>query len=251
VGSNRMLTHGPFRLAEPAVYTNGGNAPLVEMLDVDAQSVLDVGCGSGDNARLRPDKQWYGITASPVEAERARPSMRECWVADVERAPLDFLGNLRFHALIFSHVLEHLRDPVEVLVRFLPFLRQNGSVLIALPNVLGIRQRIEFCRGRFLYADSGVMDRTHLRFFTYETAARYLVDPVGELRLEATRGIGGLPLWIFRRYDFSRRMCRGLDRWGVERWPNLFAGEILLKARKKAPAGAETGPEGSAVDRAE
>jgi hypothetical protein len=103
-------------------------------------------------------------------------------------------------------VLEHLKDPVAVLRRAIRFLSDGGQVMIAVPNVLERRNRIQLLMGNFEYEDAGIMDRTHLRF-TWHTAVKTLIDPVPELCLESKVAEGSLPLWWLRRLVFPQQLA--------------------------------------------
>jgi ubiquinone/menaquinone biosynthesis C-methylase UbiE len=116
------------------VYCNAGNPPLIDLLGKGCNSVLDIGCGAGDNAVLvksaYSECNVYGITHSNAEAALTQNRMVRCWVFDIEHEfPADLEDQL-FDCLIFSHVLEHLRDPAAVLARFSRLLRKGGQVLI-------------------------------------------------------------------------------------------------------------------------
>jgi len=216
------------------VYKNAGNVPLIALLDSDARQVLDVGCGAGDNAELLrsrlPGCQVHGITHSAAEAELAKRRMASCSVWDIEGdIPVEF-NAMRFDAMIFSHVLEHLRDPELVLCKFSRLLKSGGTVLIAVPNVLSWTMRWQFLRGDFEYRSEGVLDDTHLRFFTYLTADRYLLSKCPELKLVSKGVTGSVPLWWFRRYLLPKKGSEFIDELGCRLWPNLFGGQILLKA---------------------
>jgi SAM-dependent methyltransferase len=226
--------------AEPAaasvgrVYKNNGNAPLLALLDGHVGRILDVGCGAGDNARLLvsrfPGCQVFGITYSEAEAAIARKAMTACWVTNIEDDLPGYLRAQRFDVIIFSHVLEHMRDPAATLSKFADLLSEGGTALIAVPNVLSWTMRWRFLRGDFEYQSDGVLDDTHLRFFTYLTAERYLVARCPGLRLISKSVTGSVPQWIVRRYLIPRRLSRGIDRLGCRFWPNLFGDQILLKA---------------------
>ncbi len=220
------------------IYKNDGNPALIAWLDAGVQRVLDVGCGAGDNAELlqagHPGCEIFGITRSPAEAELARPKMRFCWVADIEaELPADVRATT-FDAIIFSHVLEHLRDPGAVLNKFSRLVRNEGVVLIAVPNVLSWAMRWQFMRGDFEYRAEGVLDDTHLRFFTYLTADRYLLRNSPELLLAAKSVTGSVPQWALRRYVLPRTWSERIDRLGCRLWPNLFGNQVLLKAIRVA-----------------
>lgn len=159
--------------------------------------------------------------------------MAHCWVFDLEGDfPPDFASQ-RFDALVFSHVLEHLRDPATILSRFAALLREGGQVLIAVPNVLSWRMRVQFLLGRWEYESAGVLEDTHLRFFTYYTADKYLLSHVPNLTVQSKSVTGSVPLWVFRRYLLPESWCDRLDQWGCRFWPNLFGGQVLIKAIKK------------------
>ena len=217
------------------IYSNDGNALLMEMLDSSCLIVLDVGCGAGDNARLSRElgfnRKFYGITISPSEREIASGLMEDCWVDDVETSSLDCIKGQMFDAIVFSHILEHLREPASVVSKFLPFLKSNGKVLVAVPNVALWRQRLQFLAGRFDYEEEGVLDNTHLRFFTYYSADKYLLND-HELRLVEKKVEGSVPLWLLRRRILPRNICAFLDARGGAIFPNLFGGQVLLKAEK-------------------
>lgn len=218
------------------LYANVGNPPLMELLEGDVQRVLDIGCGAGDNTALirvrYPRAQISGVTISHAEAAVVRPLLDNCWLFDIEADLPPDLQQAQFDTLVFSHVLEHLRDPERVLSRFVKLLQPGGQVLIAVPNVLGWRQRIQFLAGRFEYESAGVLDDTHLRFFTYFTADRYLLADCPELQVIHKSATGSVPLWWLRRYLLPTIWCAAIDRFGCARWPNLFGGQVLIKAFK-------------------
>jgi len=224
--------------SQDRVYKNEGNAPLIALLDSNVQRVLDVGCGAGDNAELiqsrLPGCQVHGITHSAAEFAIAKQRMASCSVWDIEGdipAALDFM---RFDAIIFSHVLEHLRNPELVLQRFARLVKNGGTVLIAVPNALSWTMRWQFLRGHFEYRSEGVLDGTHLRFFTYLTADTYLLRKCPELKLVSKSVTGSVPQWWLRRYFLTKKGSEFIDMLGCRYWPNLFGGQILLKAVHKS-----------------
>jgi len=132
--------------------------------------------------------------------------------------------------LIFSHVLEHLSNPNIVLSKFTSLLRVGGQVLIAVPNVLSWRMRLQFLFGRFEYESAGVLDDTHLRFFTYYTADQFLFSDTSNVKLQCKSVTGSVPLWVLRRHVFPKSWCDFIDRLGCRHWPNLFGEQIILRA---------------------
>ena len=232
------------RASEPPerIYKNNGNSPLLALLTDEAGMVLDIGCGAGDNAYLlrskNPGCRVHGITHSPGEAEIARTWMAACWVFDLEGDIPEELSSMRFDAIVLSHVLEHLRDPAEILRKFSGLLRPGGHAVIAVPNVLSWSMRWRFMRGDFEYRSDGVLDDTHLRFFTYLTADRYLLGKASGLKLVSKTVTGSVPQWWLRRYLLPRNWTACIDALGCRIWPNLFGDQVLLKAvlaRRESP----------------
>ncbi len=220
-----------------AAYKNSGNQLVLSLVPPGTRRVLDIGCGAGDNARCllaeRPGIHIVGITHSAEEAQMAAPYLAAVHRLDIERDIKVDLGQ-DYDLLLFSHVLEHLRSPVDVIRRFLPLLSVGGHVLIAVPNTLEWRTRIGFLRGNFRYTEHGILDRTHLRFFTYETAPVELIEPLSELTLVERKGRGALPLGRLRRRLLSSRLSSKLDEAAVRSCPNVFAGEVAILARRSA-----------------
>jgi SAM-dependent methyltransferase len=145
------------------------------------RTVLDVGCGRGLNGELARKKGAHvvGIEAWGPSAAAARERLDEVIEADIEQdEAAKRLGDRRFDLILFGDVLEHTREPRAVLARFLPFLEDGGHVIVSLPNVAAWTVRLGLLAGNFEYAQSGILDETHLRFFTRETARR-LVEQAG------------------------------------------------------------------------
>jgi SAM-dependent methyltransferase len=145
------------------------------------RTVLDVGCGRGVNGQLAHDKGAYvvGIEQWKPSVDAARARLDEVIEADIEQDDsARALGDRRFDLVLFGDVLEHTRDPMSVMNRFLPFLEDGGHVIVSLPNVAAWTVRLGLLAGKFEYAQSGILDETHLRFFTRQTAVR-LVERVG------------------------------------------------------------------------
>src|SRR5947209_2652100 len=115
------------------------NANILAWVPRGTRLLLDVGCGSGQNSAVlrkqMPELRAFGITISATEQEAANSVMEQCWICDLEGELPPELDALQFDVILFSHVLEHLREPKQVLRRFLKFLQPSGRLLIALPNI--------------------------------------------------------------------------------------------------------------------
>lgn len=136
--------------------------------------VLDVGCGM---ATLGEAIEAKGYSVYGIENNEEAFSIASNRITKVVNADLnDFcllkkmLENNSFDYIIFSDVLEHIYDPLSTLKRYLCFLKSDGIIIISVPNVAVWQNRLGLLFGRFQYEDSGVLDKTHIRFFTFKTA---------------------------------------------------------------------------------
>jgi 2-polyprenyl-3-methyl-5-hydroxy-6-metoxy-1,4-benzoquinol methylase len=218
------------------VYTNSGNSPLIALLGGGCARVLDVGCGAGDNAALIarrfPGCRVDGITHSHAEAALARSRMANCWVLNIEdEIPAEIRAN-SYDALIFSHVLEHLRDPAQTVASYSGLLSGAGVLLIAVPNVVSWRMRLQILAGDFTYTDMGPLDSTHLRFFTFHTADKFLLAASPNLQMRSKKAHGSFPLWWLRRHLLPAAFCDRIDAAACRVWPNLFGEQVILEVAK-------------------
>ena len=130
--------------------------------------VLDVGTATGMLAR-RSQRQmrFFGIEAVPEWAQTASPYYEKMWNCTLETATEEILSG--YDAVVFGDVLEHLSEPNLALKRIIGLQPSGCKFIISVPNVANILVRLSLLFGRFDYAERGILDRTHLRFFTYKT----------------------------------------------------------------------------------
>jgi 2-polyprenyl-3-methyl-5-hydroxy-6-metoxy-1,4-benzoquinol methylase len=153
---------------------------LLPLIPTSGSAALDIGCASGRMLRhLRRSgfTTTVGVELMPSIAEEARrcPEISEVHCVDIDTEALP-LAPGSFDLVIVSHVLEHLRDPWQRLCDIATFLKPGGVLVGALPNVRHYSVTWDLLwRGRFEYADHGILDRTHLRFFT-ESSLRALLQ---------------------------------------------------------------------------
>lgn len=143
-------------------------------------SVLDLGCG---RARLGLEVERLGYTVAgidnnPVACATARTRISE--VVELDFMKLDAvaatLNGRQFDWIMAADVLEHSAEPQAALRFYRRFLKPDGRLIVSLPNVAVWDNRFRLLFGRFDYRDSGVMDRTHLRFFTFRTARELIIE---------------------------------------------------------------------------
>ena len=153
----------------PHEYFEGQRSDVADLIPSTCVHVLDVGCGYGGlgrNLRARGVAQVFGVEINPDAGSQLGGVYAGYWIGDVEQVNLPD-GIEDFDCIVFADVLEHLRDPWGTLTRYLQRLKPGGYVVASIPNVRNIALLYNlFVRGQWRYEDSGLLDRTHLRFFT-------------------------------------------------------------------------------------
>jgi len=183
----------------------------------DGVRVLDLGCATGHTARLLSQQGCtvVGVEIDPVAAASARAWCEAVHVVDLDTADLGrALHGQRFDVIAAGDILEHLRDPVATLATLAPLLGAEGLVIASIPNVAHGSVRIALLSGTFAYRDFGILDKTHLRFFTLDTIKATFAAAGYEL-LDVARV--SAPLELGEPYDASalppeiEQVVRGLD----------------------------------------
>ncbi|MDJ1185078.1 class I SAM-dependent methyltransferase [Roseofilum casamattae] len=202
------------------------NIPVLSRVPKTARRVLDIGCGAGTIGKQIKqiiDCEVTGITNVDAEVTAASEWLDRVVLHDLNQPfPSHELGE--FDCIICCHVLEHLYQPQELLHQIKLSLKNDGVLIVALPNVLFWKQRLEFMKGHFEYADCGLMDRTHIRFFDWETA-RALVDGNG-YKLLNSEANGFVPLPVIRKY--FPKLSLWCDRKITDRFPGLFGWQFVF-----------------------
>ena len=144
--------------------------------------LLDVGAADGLLARELSARGWRvtGIEADPAAAKLGADACERMLVADLDRETPALDGG--FDAIVYGDVLEHLREPARALADLNHAGAAGALVLVSVPNVAHLWMRLSLAAGRFEYGERGILDRTHLRFFTRRSLLALLAD-VG-LRVE-------------------------------------------------------------------
>ena len=215
---------------ESRVYSNRGNVALLRMVNQTPGSLLDCGCGAGDNAKLMSAAGWRvtGLTCSPAEQAIAS-QYGEAYLTDLNMG-LPAHIEKKYDLILLSHVLEHLVQAETLLCDLHRVCTPSTVLLVALPNIVAYPQRFAFLRGRFEYTDQGTMDKTHVRFYTYNSGARFL-ETCGFRVLKASVD-GALPLWKLRRL-LPPLFVSFLNRRACMVFPGLFGFQCLYLASPK------------------
>lgn len=151
---------------------------LLQRIPLSAQVILDVGCGTGDLGaafkRLGPKARVIGIEQDPEAAAVASGRLDEVAILDVDSTELPFDLPNGLDCIIYSAALAHMRDPWHIIREHAKSLNANGVMLICVPNIEHWSFAEQLLRGGWDYADAGLLDRTHLRWFSRDSVLRGL-----------------------------------------------------------------------------
>lgn len=150
------------------------NTSLKKLLDLVQSDtmVVDFGCASGYFARLLQTKNCkiVGVEINEEAAQLAKQFCQTVIIADLDfNSVSEILPSNTFDVAVFGDVLEHLRNPWKVLQETKKILTPNGYVIASIPNIAHGDIRLALMQGKFEYQEYGILDNTHLRFFTRKT----------------------------------------------------------------------------------
>jgi 2-polyprenyl-3-methyl-5-hydroxy-6-metoxy-1,4-benzoquinol methylase len=194
--------------------------------------LLDVGAADGLLSRRLSEHGWKvtGLEADPVAAKAGAAYCQRMIVADLDAGLPPLEGT--FDTIVCADVLEHLRDPRAVLVALRKLLADEGAIVISIPNIAHLWMRLSLLAGRFDYADRGILDRTHLRFFTRRTLTALLT----EAGLRPTRSTATpVPLYQVVPPRWHGRLLgavHALSAGSARLLPRLLAYQFVVLARR-------------------
>jgi len=223
--------------ARAATYRQFGNGSLLDVVRSVLPpngSVLDIGCASGGLlAALAGDaSRRVGIEISQSAAAAAREVADEVIVGDIAD-PLLTAGREPFDVVVLADVVEHTPLQGEALRHAARWCRPGGAVVVSVPNIGHWSARVSLARGRWEYAESGIFDRGHLRFFT----ERSLLDELAMVGLEiesVSPVVPRLRNHVKRVTQLPKPVGTRMERswqWIGRRRPGLMAFQLIAVAR--------------------
>lgn len=242
-GALRCLPAGPKEISvtkyqtvvDPAA-ANSSHSIIAKLVGSD-KTVLDVGCATGYLARILIDQ---GCTVSGIEydreaGEQAQPLLKELVIGDLNHLTLpEAFPESTFDVVVFGDVLEHLMDPASVLRQATDLLAPGGSIVVSLPNVAHGSVRLALLQGAWTYQETGLLDETHIRFFTLD-GVEALLDSAGLVATEMAAVVLD-PLGVEVKVDQSR-LPDGVVDW-VRRQPQASTYQFVLRAVPESTPGA-------------
>jgi 2-polyprenyl-3-methyl-5-hydroxy-6-metoxy-1,4-benzoquinol methylase len=148
---------------------------MLKFIPESAKKTLDLGCGAGNFSELIKahfGAECWGIEINAEVAEIAAAKLDKVIIGDVNRC-LDDVPDNYFDCIICNDILEHLVDPYSLLITLKEKLSAEGVVVTSLPNIRFCRVLFDLAvRGNWEYKEHGILDKTHLRFFTYKSVQK-------------------------------------------------------------------------------
>lgn len=202
-----------------ADYGDSKRTEMMGFVPTVATTVLDIGCWRGSfGATLKRERSGtivWGVEARADIADEASARLDRVLVGAYPEvlqaeAPLE-----RFDCITLLDVLEHLVDPWSALRTARSHLNPSGTVVASIPNVRNVQVVVQLLRGRWDYVDAGILDRTHLRFFTRRSIVEMFestgfkidrIEPINLIdkgRLARTLAVFGRRAWDFRALQFA------------------------------------------------
>lgn len=191
--------------------------------------VLDVGCATGYIARALRQKDCtvWGIELSAEAAELAAPDLEGLVVGDLDRMSFaDEFGDQQFDAILFGDVLEHLMYPARALREAMSALAPEGQIVISIPNVAHASVRLALMAGKWNYTETGLLDETHIRFFTPHTFEALLEEAGLAAVTSHTISVGMFDTEV----EISRDEVPRLAVTWLEQQPDALTYQTVLRA---------------------
>ena len=208
------------RSEKPDSYYRGERPEVMEMVPQGAMRILEVGCGAGVTSRMLKEensgREMVGVESDAAAAKEASKYLDRVFHGNVEKMRLPYPDGY-FDCIIYADVLEHLREPGKLLEKHKRLLSNDGIMVMSIPNTKHFSVVNQLMEGRWEYVESGLLDSTHIRFFT-----------LTEIK-EMLKGCGLSPLEIRAKradkvYKEGSRGTLKIGRWQID---NLSEEEML------------------------
>ena len=185
--------------------------------------VLEIGCGDGRLANVLSIRKKCRVFCVEKDFKMARIGNNKCVEIlniDIENAGLPYETG-SFDCIVLGNVLEHFKEPSKILTDLKKYLSEKGFIIYSVPNIVNWYSRLTILSGKFEYSETGVFDKTHLRFYDLRSAKKLAIDAGYRITwLDVTPSV----------YLFKERLNFLWYRLAMS-WKNLFADEFIIQAR--------------------
>ena len=184
----RMSNNEYFELLRPEIFN---------LVPPNTKFLLDLGCGFGAlGAKVKSEygSYCYGIESNSAAESKLTRNLYKHWIANVEDFDFNVI-DVEFDCIVLADVLEHLIDPWVLLGRVKELLAKDGVIIVSMPNIRNLNVIASLIlKGRWENRDSGILDRTHLRFFTkYEMESMFIASGFEIVNANSNKDFYSLP----------------------------------------------------------
>lgn len=177
------------------------NQKILSLLKgIKGNRILDVGCATGYLGKSLKEQINYvvGIDISPPAIKAAKKILDEAYICDIENDKLPDIAE-KFDLIILAEVIEHLFDPKASLVKITEkYLKTDGEIIITTPNFLSAINRTKLLLGKFEYVKQGLLDESHIRFFTFSSLRNILSESGFQIIKEDNIFVTDKVKWLLR-----------------------------------------------------
>jgi len=201
--------------------SRGRRDGILRFINDKAKLILDIGCGRGILGEvIKKEKRAtvYGVDISSAAIKEAKNRIDKAFRVDIERNLKDWpseIKNKKYDVIVISEVLEHLFYPEKLLENIKEISHHETEIVITVPNVLFWKNRLKMFFGKFEYTDEGIMDRSHIHFFSWKSLKKLLKQ-------------SGYYIVAKKHYIPTRG-----TKWLGKIFPGLFAYQFVVKIKKK------------------
>lgn len=194
--------------------------------------LLDVGCSNGELGRFLSALHYevWGIDINQAFIEEATPFLHKAICGDINEIDKLGLNHDYFDVVVFADILEHIVEPELCLSNAIKYLKPGGLAIISLPNIGNFKVIFDLFFGRFQYEDVGILDKTHLRFFTL-SSGQELVQRCGLEIFDIRVSHWNWNISFIRKINSS--FHHRLKDWLAHRFKSLLATQIIFFSSKR------------------
>lgn len=199
---------------------------------VGGGEILEVGSSAGYMTKEITNKDCKVdiVEVDKVAAQKASKYARNCFIASIEDQTIHLKIKNKYDYIICADVLEHLIDPEKVLLFLKTKLKNRGQLLISIPNIAFWDMRLGLLKGRFDYQSSGLLDKTHLRFYTYDNFLQLLRKQDFKI-IQVYLAEGRIPLeHTLRKIPLLRSVAEFIKPKVMNKFPNLTYLHYVVQA---------------------
>lgn len=208
-------------------------AEIVENVPVSASRILDIGCAAGAagiEIKNRQHCKVYGIEKHPLLAKIAGRAYESVHTGDVETYEPNYPFSF-FDTMILANILEHLQNPWKVVEYFSRYLQPGATIICTVPNIGHAEVLLPLLQGSWDYMDMGILDKSHLRFFSEKTARGLFPDHLYTINTISKLNVGvanDFKLFLVETIHLAKKFGLHFDHLDK----NIETYQFLIKATK-------------------